>query len=76
MKNDAPKEQIVKSSLIQSYQYDHKDLKLSVTFRDGTQFDYFNVPPPVVSSVFDHSGSVGGNFIKRIGKSFKFVKTG
>ncbi len=77
MKNDPkPKQTIVNSSLIQAYSYDHDNLTLSVTFRDGTEVDYFDVPPPVMSSVFDHSGSIGSNFIKRISRSFKYVKTG
>lgn len=69
------KERIVKSSFLQAYTYDAQNLKLSVTFRDGTNIDYFDVPPPVMSSVFDRPGSIGSNFIRNIVKGkFKWQK--
>lgn len=73
---EASKEQIVKSTFLQSYRYDAQNLKLSVTFRDGTNVDYFDVPPPVMSGVFDRPGSVGARFVRQIVRGkFKFQKT-
>jgi hypothetical protein len=69
------KERIVKSSLIQAYRYDAQNLKLSVTFRDGANVDYFDVPPPVMSDVFDRPGSIGARFVRHIVRgNFKHEK--
>ena len=65
-KTSEPRERIVKSSLLQSYTYNDKDLTLSVVFRDGTSVDYFNIPPPVMSNVFDRPGSIGRRFVTQI----------
>ncbi len=67
-------EHVVKSTLIQAYSYDHQAQTLSVTFRDGTDVDYFNVPPPIMSKVFDTPGSVGSKFRKQIAHNYRFVK--
>lgn len=74
---EKPKEQIVKSTLLQAYSYDAQNLTLSVSFRDGTNIDYFNVPPPVMSGVFDRPGSIGSRFMREIaGGKYKWTKTG
>lgn len=68
-------EHIVKSTLIQAYSYDSESQTLSVIFKDGAEFDYQQVPPPVMSQVFDSPGSIGSKFRKLIGHQYKFVKT-
>ncbi len=68
-------EKIVNSSSIQAYEYDAEAMTLSVTFKDGSEYDYQGVPPPVISKVFDSSGSIGSKFKKYISHSFKYTKT-
>ena len=66
---------VLNSTLLQGYSYDPQAYTLSVTFKDGTDIDYVNVPPPVVSKVFDTPGSVGSKFVKHIAKAgYRFVK--
>jgi hypothetical protein len=75
MANAPERQKIVKSSLIRAYSYDSQSLTLSVTFTDGSEFDYEKVDPPTMSKVFDSPGSVGGKFRKLIANNFKHQKT-
>lgn len=75
MAPDKPAQRIVKSSLIQAYEYNAETQTLSVTFQDGAEFDYEKVDPPTMSKVFDSPGSVGSKFQKFISKRFKYTKT-
>lgn len=76
MAKSPPPLKIVNSTLIQSYSYDSEAYTLSVSFKDGTDVDYYNVMPPVVSSVFDSPGSVGSKFLKQVVKAgYRFVRT-
>ncbi len=68
-------ENVVNSTLIQAYSYDHETLTLSVTFKDGSEFDYQKVDPPTMSKVFDTPGSVGSKFRKLIGHKYQYIKT-
>ncbi len=62
----ANKQKIVKSSIIQAYEYDDRAYTLTVTFIDGSEWLYKGVTPDVMSGVFDRPGSVGSRFIKQI----------
>jgi len=73
--SDENKQKIVKSSLIQAYSYDPHEMTLSITFQDGTEIDYFKVPPPEMSKVFDTPGSVGSKFRKLIAHKYQWQKT-
>lgn len=63
----------VQSSLLQAYSYDSDSLELTVIYKDGTQIKYKNVPPPVMSQVFDSPGSIGSKFLKLISRRFKSI---
>ena len=65
---------VLNSTLLQQYSYDAQAYTLHVTFKDGTDVDYFNVLPPVVSAVFDTPGSVGSKFRQQIAHNYRFVK--
>jgi hypothetical protein len=56
----------VKSSILAGYAYDIKGHILTVRFNNGTEHEYYNVFPPVISQVFDTPGSIGSKFIKLI----------
>ena len=61
--------QPVKSSILAGYSYDPKSYILTVAFNNGSQHQYFNVFPPVVSAVFDQGGSVGSKLINQVVKA-------
>lgn len=61
----------VKSSMIKAYQYDSNTKLLSVVFSNGTEKEYKDVPPDVMSKVFDTAQSIGGAFHKFIAKRYK-----
>jgi len=65
---------VLKSSILQDYSYDAQSYTLTVTFKNGNKFQYFNILPPTMSSVFDSGGSVGSRFVKQIAHSFPFVR--
>lgn len=64
--NNKPQQKVVKSSIIQAYEYDAQAYALTVTFKDGSEWLYKGVTPDVMSNVFDRPGSVGSKFIKQI----------
>jgi len=71
-----PKERIVKSSILTAYTYDATQYTLDVTFKDGAEWRYSGVTPPVMSSVFDGPKSIGSQFIKQIVRgNYKAIKT-
>ena len=63
------KEHIVKSSILQSYQYDADKQELTVTFKNNSSWLYKKVQPDEMSSVFDRPGSIGSKFLSLIKKS-------
>jgi len=65
---------VLNSSILQDYSYDDKSYTLTVTFKNGNKFQYFNILPPVMSGVFDGGGSIGSRFTKQIARSYPFVK--
>lgn len=75
MADQSPQQTPVKSSLIRAYSYDSHAQTLSVTFTDGSEFDYEKVDPPTMSKVFDSPGSIGSKFQKLISRRFKYTKT-
>jgi hypothetical protein len=63
------KEHIVKSSIIQSYQYDSDKQELTVNFINNSSWLYKKVDPVLMSSVFDRPGSIGSKFLSMIKRS-------
>lgn len=61
----------LKSSLLKAYSYDSQTLELHIVFANGKERTYKNIPPPVMSSVFDVPGSIGSKFLKIIGSKFQ-----
>lgn len=69
------KQTVVKSSIIQAYDYNDRTYELNVTFKDGAEWLYKGVTPDVMSSVFDSAGSIGSKFLKKIKHgNYKAVK--
>ena len=60
------KEHIVKSSILQSYQYDADKYELTVKFKNGSSWLYKKVQPDEMSNVFDRPGSIGSKFLSQI----------
>jgi hypothetical protein len=60
------KEKIVKSSILQSYQYDSNTQELTVTYHNGASWKYAKVDPVTMSTVFDKPGSIGSKFLSMI----------
>lgn len=69
MNSNKPKP--VKSSYIAAYSYNPDSYELSITFKNGVERTYKDVKPPLMSQVFDSSGSVGSKFIRLIGRKHK-----
>lgn len=53
------------SSNIESFSFDPETDTLTVSFRSGDEYDYFNVPPSVYRA-FQSAGSAGQFFIRSI----------
>lgn len=53
------------SSNIESFSFDPETDTLTVLFRSGDEYDYFNVPPAVYRS-FQSAGSAGSFFARSI----------
>lgn len=69
-------EKVTNSSLIQSYTYDQESKTLSIVYKsNGAQWDYKGVPPSVVDSVFNSSGSIGTKFHSLIKRQYKATLT-
>ena len=68
------KAHIVKSSIIQSYEYDSYSQELTVTFKNGSSWLYKKVDPVLMSSVFDRPGSIGSRFLSMIKHSHQGVE--
>ena len=62
-------EKIVKSSILQSYEYDSSKQELTVTFKNNSTWLYKKVDPVLMSSVFDRPGSIGSKFLSLIKRS-------
>lgn len=54
-----------RSSNIESFSYDKDTETLSITFKSGATYDYFNVPPSAHRS-FQSAGSYGEHFARHI----------
>jgi hypothetical protein len=62
-------EKIVKSSIIQAYEYDSSKQELLVTFKNNSTWKYTKVSPVEMSEVFDRPGSIGSRFLSKIKRS-------
>ena len=65
----------VKSSLIQAYEYNPKDMTLDIVFKDGTERTYQKVNPAEMSAVFDSAQSIGKAFHRIIGRGHTWTHT-
>ena len=72
---DKDKLKVVKSSLIQAYSYNPEDKTLNVVFKDGIQKTFVQVPPDVMSAVFDRAGSVGSKFHRLVKGKYQSHET-
>lgn len=58
---------VVNSGSINCYDYDSDKRVLTVTFKpSGSQYEYKNVTPSIVSAVFETGGSIGSKFYSLI----------
>lgn len=64
----------VSSSSIEAYSYDANTMELNVVFKTGVKYSYKQVPPDIMSQVFDQSKSVGSMFHRLIYSRYEGTK--
>ncbi len=70
---DSPQTLVTNSSSITGYSYDAQGLALTMYYKTGSVYEFHNVNPGIVSSIFDVSGSVGSKASKLL-KGLKYKK--
>jgi hypothetical protein len=66
--------QPVSSSTIERIKYDASSMTLSVEFKNGTVYEYFDVPE-VVYEEFAGSGSPGQYLARNLKKAYRYSRT-
>lgn len=65
---------VTRSSMISQLAYDSEAKELTVTFNNGGQYKYFDVPANVFDALISNEDSIGKYFSANVKTKFKYEK--